>query len=373
MAVRCVLPVGVLLRYPVQLGVSNDLLLIVLCNGQQIFVFYILFHVGQVYFLWTIVSNITCTVWIIIVFNVNFWIFSLIIVRLFPFLHRSDGRRLIPFGTSLAGWDSTSNRVGTDLRRSQWVLSISSGVLIWVLILSWGLCYESLVGPRILMFLALVADVVIFYNLVLLFVVCLAEEIILLLHKRLLPGPFMWILLRFHQWSLVSTCWIDLGVQLSDVLRLSCRSFLQAAITNSQIAAADVSASPSRSWLEVHLGGPEYWGSFMVFLFGISSSHDLIILTLEFHLLYSLSLNAVKQGSFELLQFLHFVNIFHYISFLQFHFLLVICFLNHLFPHFLLPVLLHLLRDSAFKDWLWASRPRSWMGRPLVVASFDLW
>ena len=91
MTVSGVLPVGVLLRDPIQLCVSYDLLLIVLCNSEHIFIFNIFLHVGQVDFFWTIVSNITSIVWIIIIFNVNFWILSLIVVRLFPFLYCSDG------------------------------------------------------------------------------------------------------------------------------------------------------------------------------------------------------------------------------------------------------------------------------------------
>lgn len=372
MAICCIFPVGMLLRHSVQLGVSYDLLLIVLCYCEQIFIFNIFFHVCQINFFWTIVTNITCIIWIIIIFNVNFWIFFLVMVRLFPFLDCSDGWRLIPFGASLTGWDSPSYWVSTNLRSSLWVLPIESGVLIWVLILGWWLCYEALVGPWVLVFLALVADVVIFHNLILLFLVCLAEEIILLLNKWLLPGSFIWILLRFHQRSLICTCWINLWIQLSDVLRLGRGPFLHTSIGDTQVAAADISTSSNRSWLEVHLGRPKHRRSLLVFLFGIPRSHYLIILTLKFHLLNSLLLYTIEQCSFKLLKFFHFVNIFHNILLLYFHFLLIHNFLNFLLSQFLLAVLLHLLLDSTFKG-LWAPGPRSGVSWPLELATVNLW
>ena len=91
MPVGGILPVGMLLRDPIQLCISYDLLLIVLCDSEHIFIFYIFLHVGQVDFFWTTVSNITSIIWIIIIFNVNFWILFLIVVRLLAFLYCSDG------------------------------------------------------------------------------------------------------------------------------------------------------------------------------------------------------------------------------------------------------------------------------------------
>lgn len=71
--------------------------------------------------------------------------------------------------------------------------------------------HKALVAyPRILMFLTLIADVIVFNNLVLLLFVYLTEKVILLLDEGLLPRSFVGILLGLHQRSLVSTGRIDL-------------------------------------------------------------------------------------------------------------------------------------------------------------------
>jgi len=228
-------------------------------------------------------------------FYIYFWVFALIIVFLFMKTSWPNWRWIISLWASLCCWNTTSNRISTNLRFWMLIFHFKTGILIWILLSR--LCNESFVTYWIFMLLTFIADIII-RNFICIFRISLAKEIIILLYKCVfwLRYSFMRIFLWFHYCSLISTGRINLAIQLSYILWLSIRSILQP--LTFEISAIIIWSIFS---FEINLCRTKNRISILILLFGITSGHNLVVLALKLHLLNSLPLHTIQQSTFKFL------------------------------------------------------------------------
>jgi hypothetical protein len=192
----CVFSICVLFWHSVKLSVFDNLLLIMLSYCQHVLIFNVSLHILQIYLLLTILAQPTLS-YTMVIFYIYFWIFTFVIILFIPLYSCPYWRWLVPLWTSLASWDTACNRISTDLRGGVWILLLHYIIRIWVLFLR-RLSNKTVVAPWVFMFLTLIADIVIFYNVILFLWVSLTEEIVLLLNESFLFTTFVRIFLGFH-------------------------------------------------------------------------------------------------------------------------------------------------------------------------------
>ena len=286
-----VLSVCVLFWYSVKLGIFDNLLLIMLSYGQHILIFNISLNVFNIYFPRTIIAHFTFMTFLINIFlNKYFSIFTLIIEFFFSWERWPNWRWFISLWACLCCWNATGNRISTNLRLRSFIIVIFYWT-IFIRVILCRLCHKCIICLWIFMFLTFIAYIII-CNLILFFRIGLTQKIILLVNKVFWLRNFMRIFLWFHNGSLFSTSRIDLTIELSYILWLGVRPLLHSWLPI-KISAIYLVAISTIFIFEVNLCWAENRISILILLFGIASGHDLVILALKLHLLYSLLLDTI--------------------------------------------------------------------------------